>query len=111
MQFRIKHTLIVLAVAAASALAYAAHGEANNDAQAISKAKLSLVQAVLLAEQHAHGQASRAEFEQARAGWVYDIEVVSGEKVFDVKVDPDKGAILSSVEDSGDHDDYHDRRD
>jgi len=83
----------------------------ENDAVAISKAKIPMAQAVTAAEQHANGKASRAEFEQTKAGWAYDVEVVSGTKVFDVKVDGDKGTVISSTEDKGDRDDDHDKKD
>ncbi|MEO7105222.1 MAG: PepSY domain-containing protein, partial [Rhodoferax sp.] len=82
-----------------------------NDAMAINKAKISFVQAVTAAEQQANGKASQAEFESSRYGWVYDVEVVRGDKVFDVKVDADKGTIISSSEDKADSDDEHDERD
>ena len=41
-------------------------------------------QAITVAEQHVHGRASRAEYEHTKTGWAYDVEVVSGAKVFDV---------------------------
>ena len=42
---------------------------------------------------------------------MYDVEVVSGAKVFDVKVDGTKGTVISSVEDKADHDGDHDKKD
>jgi uncharacterized membrane protein YkoI len=39
------------------------------------------------------------------------VEVVSGAKVFDVRVDADKGTVISSAEDKADHDDDHDKQD
>lgn len=42
---------------------------------------------------------------------MYDVEVVSGIKVLDVRVDADKGTIISSVEDRGDRDDDDDKQD
>ncbi len=59
----------------------------------------------------ASDKASRAEYENSKQGWVYDVEVVSGAKVFDVRVDADKGTVISSAEDKADHDDDHDKRD
>ncbi len=102
---------IAIAIAAAGTVAYAAQGSMENDVAAIIKAKVSLVQAVTTAEQHANGKAVRAEYENSKQGWVYDVEVVSGAKVFDVKVDADKGTVLSSAEDKSDHDDDHDQKD
>ena len=59
------------------------------------------------------GRASRAEFEQrrVRGQWVYDVEVVVGAKVFDVRVDSTTGVSLSSQKDRADRKDDHDRRD
>lgn len=111
--YRYTTKLFVLAVAALAtcAVAYAAKGGKENDAIAITKAKIQLTQAVTVAEQHANGKALRAEYEHSKLGWVYDVEVVSGTKVFDVRVDADKGSVISSAEDKVDHDDGHDKRD
>ncbi|MGF6916735.1 PepSY domain-containing protein [Paraburkholderia sp. 40] len=96
-----KLSLLAIAIATTGAVAYAAKGGMEIDALAISKAKIPLTQAVTVAEQHANGKASRAEYENSKQGWVYDVEVVSGAKVFDVRVDPDKGTVISSAEDKG----------
>lgn len=106
-----KLSLLAVALAAAGTVAYASTGGMENDAMAIAKAKIPLVQAVTAAERHVNGKAARAEFENSKQGWVYDIEVVSGVKVFDVKVDADKGTVISSKEDKADRDDDHDKQD
>ena len=106
-----KLSLLATAIAAAVTVAYAAQGGMENDAMAITKAKIPLAQAVTTAEQHANGKASRAEYENSKQGWVYDVEVVSGAKVFDVKVDAEKGTVISSAEDKADRDDDHDKQD
>lgn len=103
--------LLVIAIAATGAVAYAARGGIENDALAITKAHIPLTQAVTVAEQHANGKALRAEYENSKQGWVYDVEVVSGTKVFDVRVDADKGAVISSAEDKADRDDDQDKQD
>lgn len=54
-------------------------------------------------------ECSRAEYEKSQQGWAYDVEVVSGAKVFDVKVDADKGTVISAAEDKADRDDDHDK--
>jgi uncharacterized membrane protein YkoI len=106
-----KILFLTVALTAVGAIAYAAPA-VENDASAIGKAKISLVQAVTAAEQHVNGKAAKAEFERSKQhGWVYDVEVVSGPKVFDVKVDPDKGAVIASTEDKADHDDGRDEQD
>ena len=104
-------TIATVGAVAVGGVAYAAYGGIENDATAISKAKIPLVQAVTMAEQHANGKASHAEYENSKHGWVYDVEVVSGSKVFDVRIDADKGTVISSAEDKADHDDDHDKQD
>ena len=106
-----KLSFLVLAITAGSTVAYAASHGMENDAASITKAKIPLTQAVTVAEQHASGKAARAEYENSKNGWVYDVEVVNGAKVFDVNVDADKGTIVSSVEDKADRDDDHDEKD
>ena len=59
----------------------------------------------------ATGKPSKASVIPAMQGWFYDVEVVSGAKVFDVKVDADKGTVISSAEDEMDRDDDHDKKD
>ena len=60
---------------------------------------------------HANGKVAHAEYENSKQAWVYDVGVVSGAKVFDVKVDANKGTVISSVEDKADHNDDRDKRD
>lgn len=106
-----KLSLLAVTIVAAGSVAYAATGAMENDARAIVAAKISLVQAVTAAEQHAGGRATHAEYENSKQGWVYDVEVVNGPKVFDVRVDADKGTIMSSAEDKAEHDDEQDKKD
>ena len=106
-----KIAIVTTALASVGAVAFAAK-TMENDAAAGPPAKVSLVQAIAAAEQHqAGGKATRAEYEKTRAGWVYDVEIVSGAKVFDVRVDADKGTVVSSAEDTADRDDDHDKTD
>ncbi len=106
-----KFSLLAVTLAAAGSMAYAATGAMENDALAIAQAKISLTQAVTTAEQHAGGKATHAEYENSKQGWVYDVEVVNGAKVFDVRVDADKGTVISSAEDKAEHDDDQDKKD
>lgn len=105
-----KLSLLAVALTAVGNFANAATST-ENDAMAIAKAKIPLAQAVTAAEQHANGKAARAEYENSRQGWVYDVEIVSGAKIFDVKVDADKGTVVSSAQDTADRDDEHDKPD
>jgi hypothetical protein len=76
----------------------------DNDAHGVTLAKIYLRQAVDTAEQHVKGIASRAEFEQEKSGPVYEVEVVTQTKVYDVKIDANKGTVLATREDKKDHD-------
>jgi uncharacterized membrane protein YkoI len=100
-----KISLLAMVIAMSGVTAYAARSTAENDAVGVTQAKIELIQAITIAEQHAQGKASHAEYERSKQGAVYEVEVVSGAKVFDVKVDADKGTVISSVEDKPDHDD------
>lgn len=99
-----------IAIATTGTIAVAAQ-EKENDALGVMNARISLVDAVNVAQQQASGRAARAEYEHSKQGWVYDVEVVSGRKVFDVRVDAAKGTVISSVEDKTDHDDDNDKED
>lgn len=102
-------TLAALSAAAIGS-AYAAH-PVDNDALAVEAAKISLTEAIAAAEQHAGGKASRAEYERHKGQWVFDVEVVKGKKVLDVKVDSASGKVIAAEEDRADHDDDHDQAD
>jgi uncharacterized membrane protein YkoI len=104
-------TAAAVLTAVGVATTYAAGGK-ENDALAIGTAKTSMAQAIVAAEQKVQGKAARAEFEQTKGGkWVFDVEVVNGNKVFDVTVDADSGAVIAAVEDQTDQDDDHDKKD
>jgi uncharacterized membrane protein YkoI len=93
---------VVIASAGVAVASYAATAQAN-DALSIADAKLSLSQAVSIAEQHQNGKATRAEFERTKGVNVFDVEVVSGSGVFDVVIDAEKGAVISSNADKNDN--------
>jgi uncharacterized membrane protein YkoI len=107
-----KYNFLAFTVISVAAIAtvYAATSS-ENDALAIASAKVSLTQAVTTAEQHVGGKAARAEYEHHKGQWMFDVEVVKGKQVMDVKVDSINGKILSAEMDSTDHDDTHDKED
>lgn len=105
-----KIALFTAALASVGVAAFAAK-TMENDTVAGPPAKISLVQAIAAAEQQANGRASRAEYEHTKTGWAYDVEVISGAKVFDVRINADKGTVVSLVEDTADNDGDHDKSD
>ncbi|HAL36676.1 MAG TPA: peptidase M4 [Polaromonas sp.] len=101
-----KIAIVATVLTATGVMAYAAK-TMENDTAVIAQTKISMTQAVTAAEQHANGKATRAELEQSKAGLTYDVEVVSGTQVFDVKVDAEKGTVISSAQDKIDHEGNH----
>jgi len=102
--------LAALSTAAVAASTFAAQ-PAGNDALAISAAGIDLGQAVASAEQHVGGKASRAEYERHKGQWVYDVEVVKGASVTDVKVDAGNGRVVEASADKADRGEGGDRDD
>ena len=56
-----KLSLLAIAMTVTGTMAYSANNGMENDARVISKAPISLTQAVTAAEQHINGKAARAE--------------------------------------------------
>lgn len=107
-----KSHLTVLAVLSMAAIGSAQAAKvAENDALAVTSAKINMLQAITAAEQHVGGKASRAEYERHKGVWVFDIEVIKDKTVMDVKVDPMSGKVIAANEDKTDHDDDHDKAD
>jgi uncharacterized membrane protein YkoI len=109
-----RSTLMLCAAAvlvSASALARTAAVSADR-AVAVPYTAISLDAAVAAAEKYAHGNAIGADYEKQKDGkWVYEIEVRSGLKVFDVKVDAEKGTVIASTESKADADNRDDKAD
>ena len=103
--------LVAFAVVSTSTIvsSYAAVDK-ENDVLAVTATRISLSQAVITAEQHGVGKASRAELEKHDGQLVFDVEVVKDKKVMDVKVDPESGKVLAATEDKDDGED-HDKAD
>lgn len=101
-----RNQIISAAIVGVAAIASTAFATTNveNDAHAVTGAKLSLTQAVTIAEQHLKGRAASAEFEKSSGKLVYEVEVVAGPKVFEVEVDGMTGQVGKISEDSNDSD-------
>ncbi|MBS0220917.1 MAG: PepSY domain-containing protein [Proteobacteria bacterium] len=71
-----------------------------------ASAKIPLRDAIATAEQHLQGKAVRADFETENGSpGEYEIKVVAGAKVFDVRIDADKGTVIATKEHKADSDD------
>lgn len=96
---------VVVSIATAGGLAYASqNGKQENDAISdLSKARISLSQAIATAEQQVGGTATRAELENEGKALRNEVEVVaSAGKVMDVQIDATDGKVISAKVDSAD---------
>lgn len=100
-------------IATAGGLAYAKTTSGENDAVTdLSKAKISLTQAIGAAESQSGGKATKAELEGERGSVRYQVEVVTPDnKVFDVQVDAADGKVMSSKQDQADRGEKEDHED
>lgn len=100
------HQLIALIGLSTLAIgsAFAADSKEENETMAIANAKISLSQAITAAEQHVGGTASKAEFGSENGQNLFEVEVIKGNTVTDVKVDPSNGTVISAKNDQEDHD-------
>jgi uncharacterized membrane protein YkoI len=105
MKQRLCQAVAIVALSATAAGGALAAESADNDALGIADAKFSLIQAVTAAEQHVGGKASSAEYEQQQDHSVFEVEVVNGQRVMDVQVDPSSGKVLATAEDTADDED------
>lgn len=96
--------LLATGLAAAGGFAVAQQpGTEQNDAAAeLVQARISLVQAITAAEQHAAGRATHAELENENGVLVYGVEVFDGVKTIDVKVHATNGKVVSAQPDEAD---------
>ena len=104
MESRSTKALAIAAVVSVVLAGAAFAEESENGALQLGKAKISLSEAVAAAEAKTGGRASKAEFENAKEGWIYDVEIVAGKAVSDVHVNAETGAVLSVVDDKVDSD-------
>lgn len=101
-----RNKIISASLVGVAALAGTAYATTNveNDAHAVIGAKVSLTQAVAIAEHHLKGRAASAEFEQSDGKLRYEVDVVAGPTVLEVEVDGMTGQVGKISEDSNDSD-------
>jgi uncharacterized membrane protein YkoI len=92
------------ASALAGALVYASqYGERANTARSEDEqARISLTQAIAIAERHVPGNAMGAELEQRDGRTIYEIEVVGAGRTVEVKVDGGDGSVTGAESERAD---------
>jgi len=79
-----------------------AHEHGDRDLSQINAAKVTMAQAITKAETTLGGKVIKVEFEREHGKSVYDIELVTDTKNYDVEIDALSGEIIKQRED---HDD------
>ncbi|WMP18778.1 PepSY domain-containing protein [Thiothrix lacustris] len=98
--------LLATGVLGTTYVAQATEKDGANDAAGVTKAAISLTDAVSAALKQVPGTASRAEFEtdDATNQALWQIEIVSDKGVMDVEVDATSGQVTKQVADKMDED-------
>lgn len=73
--------------------------DASDAARLVEQAKINITQAVALAQTEAAGVAVSAELDSHFGKVVYEVEVLSGARLFDVRLNAVDGSIISVKED------------
>lgn len=99
---------LIAAVLAAAGGAYAAKDMIKPKAQALAEAKISLVQAIDLAEKNTRAKAVEAEFDNGLQGASYEVKLLGGGKRLKVRVDASTGAVgpVQEKAEKKDHEDH-----
>ena len=108
-----KSVLIALSVLGIGTLAIASgqipavSGAKVSDAVAIATSKISLEQAITIAQKTIKGDLISAEFDQNdyMAGGEYEVKFIAGDMEHEVKIDASSGKILKSKQEKMDQDD------
>ena len=78
--------------------AYASHAE---DLKSLDTAKITLSDAIEIAEKDQNGTAIEADLDQENGKTVYDVTVVKDKNFFDIRIDAINGDVLKVEEDKG----------
>jgi uncharacterized membrane protein YkoI len=89
-------TLVAFATGMTAASAAMGRGEHDRAPIDVSKATVTMSQAIATAEQQAGGKATRAKLENETGKLVYEIKVAGKDKITEVKVDAQDGKVLAS---------------
>jgi uncharacterized membrane protein YkoI len=89
-------TLLAFATGMTAASAAPGKGERDRAPIDVSKATVTMSQAVATAEQQAGGKATRAKLETETGKLLYEIQVAGKDKTAEVKVDAQDGKVLAS---------------
>lgn len=95
-----KATALVTALVVGSAVTVSYAADATRESAALSHAKVSMNQAITVAEEQGSGQAIDARYiPKSGAMGIYDVKVLSmdGKKLLDFNVNPENGRVLKAT--------------
>jgi len=96
-------TLLAFATGMTAASLALAMGDHNRTPVDVSKATVTMSQAIATAEQQAGGKATRAKLENETGKLLYEVKVTGKDKVTEVKVDATDGKVLAIGADTHAH--------
>jgi hypothetical protein len=96
-------TLIAFATGITGASLALARGEHDRAPVDVSKATVTMSQAIATAEQQGGGKATRAQLENESGKLLYEVKVAGKDQVSEVKVDATDGKVLASGPDTHAH--------
>jgi len=91
-----------VAIAVLTLAAAGAASAQDRDELGIATAKISLIDAVKAAEQHLGGKAASAAIERKDGKWIFEVDIVTGQEIKDVVIDPATGEVLAVEEETAD---------
>ncbi|RZA07362.1 MAG: hypothetical protein EOP11_07900 [Proteobacteria bacterium] len=74
-------------------------GSATKYEKRVAAAKISIIEAINIAQKEKAGTAVSAELDDKRGATIYEVEVLSGGKLFEIKLDAASGKVLETKED------------
>jgi uncharacterized membrane protein YkoI len=96
-------TLVAFATGMTAATAAPGRGERDGAPIDVSKATVTMSQAIATAEQQAGGRATKAKLENETGKLLYEIKVAGKDKTTEVKVDAQDGKVLASGTETAAH--------
>lgn len=113
---RTMQTILAATALLGATLFAAIPGTAQDELSAIDAAfetsRISLSRAIVLAEASGHGKAVHAKLSTNPGKPAYDVEILTGGSLLDIRIDSRTGILISSTRDMPDRDadDTHDHR-
>lgn len=112
-----RHTVLAASAAillvggiAGTAFAFAEKNDEAQEAQALAQAKVTLVEAIQIAEKRAGGRGIDASLDDESGFKLYEVEVLTGGNVENVRIDAQTGKVAKVThDDMGDNDENGDR--